>query len=60
MNNSNYNNVKCDPGLELDSQDTAIGLYEMLAQAQPDVTNTHSSLVDFISQKLQISNRSHE
>ena len=51
--NSKYENHKLNS--DSDSQESVIGLYEMLAQAQPDITNNHSSIVDLISEKIQSS-----
>ncbi|MDG2474145.1 MAG: hypothetical protein P8M50_02555 [Paracoccaceae bacterium] len=56
--NSKYENHKLN--LDSDYQESVIGLYEMLAQAQPDITNNHSSIVDLISEKIQSSRRSNE
>ena len=33
---------------------SGIGMYEMLAQAQPDVNFGHSSLLDKVSQHLEL------
>ena len=40
---------------DIQIETSGIGMYEMLAQAQPDLNFDHSSLLDLVFQNLELS-----